>query len=156
MRALQTAYRIIHNSEHIHLVAISAQASFVAYSAMASSSGDKQQAMTLQVEALSTVHKSFADDEKKLLKRKLEATQKDLATVRDELAKLIAISQLYKDSVEETHKRSRKKMYLVLMKLVLCEETGTLSIEEVKEMIRNLQDAHNMLDDTYTPDDDEQ
>ena len=86
MRALQTAYRIIHNSEHSHLVAISAQASFVADSStMASSSGDKQQAVTHQVEALSAVHSMFADAEKRDLKRKLEATQKDLAEEREKL-----------------------------------------------------------------------
>ena len=123
------------------LKSFSVQASFVAFSAMAS------QPVTLQVEALSMVHNRFADEEKKDLKRKLEATQNDLATVRDDLAEARDISSAFEDAMEAVHTRSRKKMHQVLTKLMKCQETGNLSTEEVGEMIDNLESAYDGLDD---------
>ena len=115
---------------------------------MASSSSDKRQAVTHQVEALSAVHAYYADKEKKDLKRKLAASEQELATVRDDLAAAQDKTSVFEDLVEETHKRSRQKMRQVLMKLMKCQETGNLSTEEVREMIGNLEGAHNGLDDT--------
>ena len=127
---------------------ISVQASFVAFSAMAS------QPVTLQVEALSMVHNRYADEEKKDLKRKLEATQialaaseQELTTVRDDLAEARDIISVFEELAEEAHTRSRKKMHQVLTKLMKCQETGNLSTEEVGEMIDNLESAYDGLDD---------
>ena len=98
--------------------------------------------MTVQLEALSVVHTYYADEEKCGLKRKLAVIQNDLTDAQD---KTIAFESL----VEETHERSRRKMYKVLTKLVVCQETGELTNADLREMVSNLQDAHNGLHDCF-------
>ena len=100
-----------------------------------------------------TMSSLVADEEKKELKRKLEATQNDLATVRDDLAEARDISSAFEDAMEAVHTRSRNKMYKVLTKLTKCQETGELTNADLREMVSNLQDAHNVLDGF--PEDDE-
>ena len=94
------------------------------------------QLVTLQVEALSVVHNYYADKEKKDLKRKLEATQKDLATMRDQLTELAATASEYTDAVESEHKRSRRWIDRVELELQAGRVTGlTLSPTEVQDLM---------------------
>ena len=139
--ALQTACRIVHNSEHLHLVAISAFA-FVAYSAMASSS----QAVTIQVEALSTVYTHLADNEKKLLKRKLgskiilsEILQEDVFKLHDKL-------KFQRRKARKCWDESTDHIMEACKVLEKGRETGlNLSGEEVQTLHDNLINAFTAL-----------
>ena len=115
---------------------------------MASSSGDKQQAVTRQVEALNAVHAAFADAEKKDLKRKLAASEQELTTVRADLEE----TRERQSDVNDVCKRSRTHMHEVHMKLQQGQDSGmTLSREEVRVLISHMIDAHNVMNDIKDP-----
>ena len=131
---------------------------------MASSSSDKRQAVTHQVEALSAVHAYYADKEKKDLKRKLAASEQELAKMKEilfreqdgrvcEQREIVCYSDDGYEHLENIHNK--------LYKGSNAWQSGmSLSREEVGQLVNSLTHAKNrFLDNKYlmagTEDEDE-
>ena len=94
-----------------------------------------------------TMSSLVADEEKKELKRKLEATQKDLATTQDQLGALAAAASDFTDVVESEHKRSRRWIDRIDLDLQAGMVTGLiLSPTEVQDLMSNVHKARVVFD----------
>ena len=103
------------------------------------------QAVTLQIAALSAVHNEYADCEKKELKRKLAECQKDLKEARLRIKqRRCEVNAVCKESRESMH-----KVDLVLRQGVY--DGLPLSKEQVNDLSNHLHDAHNVLNEIKDP-----
>ena len=108
---------------------------------MASSS----EPVTFQLEALSALHAEYACKEKKDLKRKLAACQKELEEAREQIRQR-------RDEVNQGCKENKNYMHYV--DLVLRQgvyERRALSKEQVNDLSHHLCNAHNVLNQIKDP-----
>ena len=101
--------------------------------------------VTFQIEVLSKVHNENDDREKKDLKRKLAACQKELEEAREQIRQR-------RDEVNKVCKESRDAMHKV--DLVLRQgvyERRALSKEQVNELSEHLCKAHNVTFEITDP-----
>ena len=105
---------------------------------------------TVQVEALSTMHTAWADDEKRGLKRKLATTQKSLTIVSEELHEQTKKeAEIYKYSFD-----GFQQMQKIISKMHKASNHGTtemhLSNAEVCQLLDSLTAARNRFSDNIS------